>query len=93
MNLSKRKLSPYERNALKFGLNHPTLPKKVDKDKIKSSIEKLVYALSRKTGINLEGMKDDIKFLLRKFIHTYIHIYLRETIHNTTQKKNSIYGI
>ena len=24
------------------------------------------------------------------YIHTYIHIYLRETIHNTTQKKKKI---
>ena len=35
------------KNALRYGVSHPILPKKVQKDKIKANIEKLVCNLKR----------------------------------------------
>ena len=39
LNLSKRKLSVHELNALRFGLSHLILPKNVQKDQIKVNVE------------------------------------------------------
>ena len=39
-NLSKKKLSIKQFHALRFGLDHPILPKKVKRDEIKTNIEK-----------------------------------------------------
>ena len=69
VNLSKRKLDLKEQNALRFGLNHPILPKKVQKDKIKTQIEKLAFLLKRNTDVNVDDeIKDDIKFLVKRFV-------------------------
>ena len=68
MNLNDKKLNLREKNALKFGLNHHILPKKVQKDKLKISIEKLVYSLKQNTNIDMDDeTKDDFKFLLKMF--------------------------
>ena len=97
MNLSERKLSLNERNALKFGFSHPILPKKVEKDKIKCSIEKLVYTFTRNTGINVdEGMKDDIKFLLRKFTDDADRACMsrvNQSMHNALKKMSQDFSI
>ena len=42
INLSSRKLSLEEHNVLYRGLNHPILPRKVNGDQLKASIERLV---------------------------------------------------
>ena len=95
--LSERKLSLNERNALKFGFSHPILPKKVEKDKIKCSIEKLVYTFTRNTGINVdEGMKDDIKFLLRKFTDDADRACMsrvNQSMHNALKKISQDFSI
>ena len=68
-NLSEKKLTLHELNALKFGLNHPILPKTVQKDKIKTNIEKLLYSLKRNTDILIDDeIKDDIKFMVKRFV-------------------------
>ena len=41
-NYSEKRFTLQERNALRFGLNNPILPKKVQKEKINTSIEKLI---------------------------------------------------
>jgi len=53
---------------LKFGLNHPIFPKKVQKDKIKTFVEKLIYSLKRNTDIEFDDeARDKLKFLVKKF--------------------------
>ena len=65
---SKKRLTLQERNALRFGLNNPILSKKVQKEKIKTNIEKLTYTIKRNTDITMnEDTKDDIKFLVNRF--------------------------
>ena len=57
-----------KKNALQFELNNPMLPKKVQKEKIKTSIENLTYTLKRNTDITMtDDTKDDIKFLVKRF--------------------------
>ena len=68
VNLSKKKLNLRETNALRFGLNHPILPERVQKDKIKTNVEKLVYTLKRNTDVTgNEELRDEIKFLVKRF--------------------------
>ena len=51
VNLSKKKLSLHKTNALRFGLNLPISPERLQKDKIKTNVEKLVYTLKRNTDV------------------------------------------
>ena len=68
VNLSKKELNLHEMNALRFGLNHPILPERVQKDKIKTNVEKLVYTLKRKTDVTVnEELRDEFKFLVKRF--------------------------
>ena len=67
-NLSKKKLSLHETNALRLGLNHPILPERVQKDKIKTNVEKLIYTLKRNTDVTVnEELKVEFKFLVKRF--------------------------
>lgn len=68
-NLSSKNLNLKEINALKFGLNNPILPKKVDKNEMKTNIEKLIYSLKKNTNLNIDDeTKDEIKYLVKKFV-------------------------
>ena len=69
-NLSKKKLSIKEFHALRFGLDHPILPKKVKRDEIKTNIEKLAYSIKRKKDIKKfdDEFRDQIKFEVNKFV-------------------------
>ena len=68
VNLSKKKLSLHITNLLMFGLNHPILPERVQKDKIKTNVEKLVYTLKRNNDVTVnEELRDEFKFLVKRF--------------------------
>ena len=70
LNLSKKQLTLKERNAIRIGLNHPILPKKIDKNKLKVNIKKLSYALQNNTdfiSVNDET-RDKIKILVKQFV-------------------------
>ena len=63
VNLSKKKLNLHDTNALRFGLNHPILPERVQKDKIKTNVEKLVYTLKRNTDVTVnEELEMNLNF-------------------------------
>ena len=67
-NYSKKRLTLQERNALRFGLNNPILPKKVEKEKIKTRIENLTSTLKGNADVTMnEDTKDDIQFLVNRF--------------------------
>jgi len=67
VNLSKKNLGIHKLNALIFGLNHPIFRKKVQKDKIKTNVEKLVYSLKRNTDIEFDDeARDELKFLVKR---------------------------
>ena len=67
-NLSKKELNLHQMNALRFGLNHPILPERVQKDKIKTNVEKLVYTLKQNTDLTVnEELRDEFKFLVKRF--------------------------
>ena len=68
VNLSKKELNLHEMNALRFGLNHPILSERVQKDKIKTNVEKLVYTLKRNTDVTVnEELRDEFQFLVKRF--------------------------
>ena len=69
-NLSKKKLSIKEFHALRFGLDHPILPKKVKRDEIKTNIEKLAYLIKRNEDSKNsdDEFRDQIKFEINKFV-------------------------
>ena len=59
-----------EEEALRFGLQHPIMSKKIRGDRIKCRIEKLVYTLETRYKAKIEDeMKDQIKFYVRKFMN------------------------
>ena len=65
----KKNLNIPEQNASRYGLNHPILPRQVQKDRIKVAVEQLVYKLKRNTDVSLNlEIKDDFKFLLKRFM-------------------------
>ena len=90
LNLSDKKLNLREKDALKFGLNHHILPKKVQKDKLKISFEKLVYTLKRNTNIDMDNAtKDDFKFLMKKFTENSqraCSTRINQSLHHTLSK-------
>ena len=68
VNLSKKNLSLHKTNALRFGLNHWIVPERVQKDKIKTNVEKLVCTLKRNTDVTVnEELRDEFKFLVKRF--------------------------
>jgi len=70
INLSDRKLSILEMEALRFGLQHHILPKQIREDNVKSSIEKLAYSLGTRYKINInDEIKDKINFYFQKFMN------------------------
>ena len=89
VNLSKKSLNLHEQNALRFGLKHPILLKKVQKDKIKTNVEKLVYTLKRNTDVEMnDEIQDDIKFLVKRFVNDAnracsesVNQFLHHTLH------------
>ena len=68
-NLSDKKLSLKETNALRYGLKYHILPKKVKQDEVKTNIEKLIYSLKRKNpNIHIDDeFQDQTKFYLKGF--------------------------
>jgi len=64
-----KELNSSRKNILRFGLNHPILPKSVEKDQIKINVEKLVYSLKKNQKFKMDSdFKDDLKFLVKKFV-------------------------
>ena len=90
MDLSNKKLNLKEKNAATFGLNHHILPKKIQKDKLKISIEKLVYSLKRNTNTDMDDeTKDELKFLMKKFTednHRACSTRMNQSLHCTLHK-------
>jgi len=69
INLSHKKLSIREEESLWFGLDHHTLPRKVNADNIKANIEQFLYSLKRNKNLNIdEETCDEIKLGFRKFV-------------------------
>ena len=55
-------------------MNHPILPERVQKDKIKTNVEKLVYTLKRDTDVTvIEELRDEFKFLVKRFTNDAEH--------------------
>ena len=49
-------------------MNHPILPERVQRDKIKTNVEKLIYTLKRNTDVTVnEELRDEFKFLAKRF--------------------------
>ena len=91
LNISKKRLTLKERNALRFGLNHPILPRKIEKDKMKTNIERLAFRLTNNTETHYvdEETKDEIKFLVKQFVDACNRICSKRTnrsLHNTSNK-------
>ena len=51
VNLSNKQLSIPEEEVLRFGLNHHILPRKIDQDTVKISLERLLYSIKNKLYI------------------------------------------
>ena len=68
-NLSDKKLSLKETNALRYGPKHHILPKKVKQDEVKTNVEKLIYSLKQKNpNIHIDDeFQDQTKFYLKRF--------------------------
>ena len=80
-----------ERNALRFGLNHPILPRKIEKDKMKTNIERLAFRLTNNTETHSvdEETKDEIKFWVKQFVDAGNRICSKRTkrsLHHTLHK-------
>ena len=60
----------FAQTALRYGLKHPILPKKVKQDEVKTNIEKLIYSLKRKNpNIPIDDeFQDQTKFYLKRFL-------------------------
>ena len=72
VNLSSMRLSIQEEDVLRFGLDHHILPRKIDKDFLKTQLEPLFYQIKRKSNIDFfnDEIKDQVKFIFQKFIIT-----------------------
>ena len=90
MNLSKRKLTLHEKNALQYGLSHPILPRKVKKDQIKANVEKLMYNLKRHSDAQInDEIKDELKFMVKELIEDASSICskrVNQSLYNTLYK-------
>ena len=70
INLSYRKLSIQEEVSLRFGLNHHTLPKKVNENDIKANIEQFLNKLKVHESFDIDDETcDDIECALKQFIN------------------------
>ena len=83
----QKQLTLKERNALRFGLNHPILPRKIEKKK-KTDFERLALWLTNNTEIHSidEKTKDKIKFLVKQFVDAGNHVCSKRTnrsLHHT----------
>ena len=67
LNLSDRRLTLEEENILRFGLNHHILPKNIDLDEMKASVERSVSRIFDDATINHE-LRDDVKFAVKSFV-------------------------
>ena len=56
-------------HALRFGLDHHILPRKIKRDEIKAYVEKLISSVKRHLSITKlnDDFKDQIKFCVSKF--------------------------
>ena len=67
-NFSKRNLNILEEDALRFGLNHHSLPKKFNSYDTKANLEQLIYSIKKNENITLNSeIKDEIKFVFKQF--------------------------
>ena len=93
LNLSKRKLSVVEEDALRCGLNHHALPVKVDVEEIKLQVERCIHSLHSTQIFNNTGtsspdekFKDDVTFYETNFINiskTICNSKINRSFHNT----------
>ena len=60
INISKQNVTLKETNALQFGLNHHITPKRIQKDKIKVNIEKLIHKIKGKAGVICDEIKGEL---------------------------------
>ena len=69
-NLSNKQLSIPEEEVLRFGLDHHVLPRKIDQDTVKISLERLLYSFKNKLHISSidDEIKTEIKYIFRMFI-------------------------
>ena len=77
LNICRKRLTLKERNALRFGLNRPILSRKIEKDKMKTNIERLAFRLTNNTEIHCayETTKNEIKFLIKQFVDAGNRMY------------------
>ena len=69
MNLSEVKLSLMEENALRLGLKHHILPKKIDKNSLRVDAEKLISDITYKVNVALNlDFKEKLKSLLNSYV-------------------------
>ena len=87
LNLSSKKLTLVEENALRCGLKHHILPQKLDADAVKLSIEKVVYSAIRDTGITVDHeFRDNVKFCTQSFLSNSKSLCsskVNQTLHRT----------
>ena len=91
LNISKKRLTLKERNALRFGLNHHILPRKIKKDKMKTNVERLAFRLTNNTETHSvdEETKNEIRFLVKQFVDAGNRICSKRTnrsLHNNLNK-------
>ena len=76
---------------MRFGLNHPILLRKIEKDKIKTNIERLAFRLANITetlSVDEETI-EEIKFLVKQFVDAGNRICPKRTnrsLHNILNK-------
>ena len=70
VNISSKKLTLTENNALKYGLKHSILPKSIDKVKLRANIDTQIRKISTSNNINLTfNDKIDLRDTTEKFIN------------------------
>ena len=95
-NISSRKLTVQEYNALQFGLQHHILPKSFDPDKVKVNIEETVDAAVWKTNEKVDfDMREDIKRCYfefekdgEKLCSSKENVYLHRTLRRLANDKS-----
>ena len=70
VNISSKKLTLTENNALKYGLKHSILPKSIDKVKLRANIDTQIRKISASNKINLTfNDKIDLRDTTERFIN------------------------
>ena len=89
--ISKKRLTLKERNALRFGLNHPILPRKIEKDKMETNIKRPAFRHTNNIDSHSvdKETKNEIKFLVKEFVDAGNRICSKRTnrtLHHTLNK-------